>query len=165
VERLKAAVARREELFLTFDPVSMEILDAQPASGQPPASDSSMILSPSRAAKPLADVISEARALKEFRFLASQKSIPFDYPPNCCWSRAHQMARLMAGNGIASEKYWNFGSGWSAGKFTIKTPTPSGKSHTSNGSTTSRRSSRCETPPETRFGESWIHRCSQNPYR
>lgn len=45
-----------------------------------------------------------------FDFLASQKHIPFNYPEDGCYARAHEMARLMEEKGIASGKTFIEGS-------------------------------------------------------
>ncbi|MDX2138701.1 MAG: protein-glutamine glutaminase family protein [Chloroflexota bacterium] len=36
--------------------------------------------------------------------------IPFTYPDDGCWGRAHEMARLMIGQGVQPEKIWIYGS-------------------------------------------------------
>lgn len=36
--------------------------------------------------------------------------IPFTYPDDGCWGRAHEMCRLMGLQGVASEKVWIYGS-------------------------------------------------------
>ncbi len=40
----------------------------------------------------------------------SAPCIPFTYPDDGCWGRAHEMRRLMSDAGVASEKIWIYGS-------------------------------------------------------
>ncbi len=59
-------------------------------------------------------ILSETEAQEIFNILAKESHIPFDYPPDCCYSRAHEMCRIMKENGVECRKYWlydkNFGS-------------------------------------------------------
>lgn len=52
--------------------------------------------------------ITEDRANQLFKELAAQKQIPFDYPDDCCYSRAHEMCRIMNEEGIECRKVWNY---------------------------------------------------------
>ena len=53
--------------------------------------------------------ISPERANSLFREMASKAdSIPFDYPNDCCYSRAHEMCRDMQAEGIDCGKVWNY---------------------------------------------------------
>jgi hypothetical protein len=52
----------------------------------------------------------QANAL--FRDLANQPNIPFDYPDDCCYSRASEMCRVMKERGIPCGKVWNYGTGY-----------------------------------------------------
>lgn len=56
-----------------------------------------------------AKVIGTDAAVALFAQLASQKQIPFDYPVDCCNSRAHEMCRIMKEEGIECKKVWNYG--------------------------------------------------------
>lgn len=51
-------------------------------------------------------VLSKHEADATFKELAANKNIPFDYPVDCCYSRAHSMCAMMKAKGIESEKYW-----------------------------------------------------------
>lgn len=51
-------------------------------------------------------ILSESAAQKLFDLLDKESHIPFDYPPDCCYSRAHEMCRIMAQNGVECNKYW-----------------------------------------------------------
>jgi hypothetical protein len=53
--------------------------------------------------------ISQSQADAEFKKLAATAdSIPFDYPYDCCYSRAHEMCRMMEEDGIDCGKVWNY---------------------------------------------------------
>jgi uncharacterized Zn-binding protein involved in type VI secretion len=53
--------------------------------------------------------VSEAEANELFRqFVAASDRIPFDYPADCCYSRAHEMCRMMQAQGIDCGKVWNY---------------------------------------------------------
>lgn len=45
-----------------------------------------------------------------FADLASQGHIPFNWPRDGCFARAHEMRRLLAERGIESRKAWNYAS-------------------------------------------------------
>jgi Glutaminase len=56
--------------------------------------------------------LTAAQANDLFREMAAQQSaIPFDYPDDCCYSRAHEMCRQLRARGIPCGKVWNYGSG------------------------------------------------------
>lgn len=50
--------------------------------------------------------LSEKEVKTLFAELAAAKTIPFDYPVDCCYTRAHVMSAMMEAKGIKSEKYW-----------------------------------------------------------
>ena len=52
--------------------------------------------------------LTELEARRLFNELAANKNIPFDFPPDCCFSRAHSMCRMIEQKGIACEKIWYF---------------------------------------------------------
>ncbi|HKR11881.1 MAG TPA: protein-glutamine glutaminase family protein [Pyrinomonadaceae bacterium] len=56
--------------------------------------------------------LSKAKADEMFKTLASQNHIPFDYPDDCCYSRAHEMCRIMKAEGVDCRKVWNYGQGF-----------------------------------------------------
>jgi hypothetical protein len=51
--------------------------------------------------------LSEAQAQALFEDLARLDYIPFDYPRDGCFARAHEMSRIMAERGVASGKVFN----------------------------------------------------------
>ncbi len=57
-------------------------------------------------------VSSPAEAQELFDELRNQPQIPFDYPVDCCYTRAHEMCRLLEAKGIECRKYWLFEEGW-----------------------------------------------------
>ncbi|MGO1055069.1 protein-glutamine glutaminase family protein [Crossiella sp. CA198] len=63
--------------------------------------------------------VSYAQVVQMYRLVAGQTAcsanptapgIPFTYPDDGCWGRAHEMARLMIANGITPDKVWIRGS-------------------------------------------------------
>jgi len=56
--------------------------------------------------------LSVADAQKLFDKLAKDKNIPFDYPLDCCFARAHEMCRLLIAEGVECNKTWYYSSGW-----------------------------------------------------
>jgi hypothetical protein len=53
--------------------------------------------------------LSAAEAGQVFHDLAAQPQIPFNWPRDGCYARAHEMGRIMAEKGIESRKVWNYG--------------------------------------------------------
>lgn len=76
------------------------------AKKQPPAKDK-----PQEPVKK-ADALSEAQIL--FNELANDNNIPFDYPRDCCFARAHEMCRQLEAKGIECGKTWYYSAGWPA---------------------------------------------------
>jgi glutaminase-like protein len=56
--------------------------------------------------------LTEQEAKQVFNEIAANRNIPFDYPVDCCYSRAHSMCRTMELKGIESEKIWYFDQNW-----------------------------------------------------
>ena len=62
---------------------------------------------------PLQGTLTKDEARDRFKELAGKKdSIPFDYPDDCCFSRAHEMCRLLEAQGITTDKIWLFDEGY-----------------------------------------------------
>lgn len=74
------------------------------SSGIPPGAFSNFTNEPGTPGNP----ISEADATALFNELAGLDYIPFDYPVDGCFARAHEMSRIMAERGIASGKVFNY---------------------------------------------------------
>jgi hypothetical protein len=54
--------------------------------------------------------LTAAQAQALFDEMAGQTHIPFNWPADGCFARAHEMRRLMAEKGIEAHKYWNHAS-------------------------------------------------------
>lgn len=52
--------------------------------------------------------MAQAEAL--FKEMAGQTQIPFNWPRDGCFARAHEMRRLMEAKGIEARKAWNYGN-------------------------------------------------------
>lgn len=70
-------------------------------------------------AEALGTPVSYAQVVQMYRLVAGQTAcsanptapgIPFTYPDDGCWGRAHEMARLMIANGITPDKVWIYGN-------------------------------------------------------
>jgi hypothetical protein len=62
--------------------------------------------------KPLTP-ISQDRANALFKEMQSHANdIPFDYPVDCCYARAHKMAQMMKDEGVDCGKVWNYAPGY-----------------------------------------------------
>lgn len=57
-------------------------------------------------------VLTEKEANDIFDELAHNKEIPFDYPVDCCYSRAHEMCHIIESKHIQCRKYWLFDKDW-----------------------------------------------------
>jgi len=64
---------------------------------------------------PSKDVLTEDQAKALFDELKNQPQIPFDYPVDCCYTRANEMCRIMESKGTACRKYWLFDEKWGEG--------------------------------------------------
>jgi hypothetical protein len=54
-------------------------------------------------------------------FKNDRPDIPFNYPVDCCYTRARQMANEMEGSGVTVGKVWNYASGHPSA--TLRVPT------------------------------------------
>jgi hypothetical protein len=66
--------------------------------------------------------LAQAEAL--FADMASHAYIPFNYPDDGCYARAHEMCRLMQAKGVECGKAWNYGNDFENGTPTLKVDTP-----------------------------------------
>jgi hypothetical protein len=57
-----------------------------------------------------ANPLTQAQAEALFKDLAGQKHIPFNWPADGCYARAHEMRRLMDLKGVESAKTFNYGN-------------------------------------------------------
>ncbi|MCX7097735.1 MAG: protein-glutamine glutaminase family protein [Methylococcales bacterium] len=74
------------------------------------------------------NTLSEKEANQLFKELKANKNIPFDYPVDCCYSRAHSMCRTIENKGIGCQKLWYFDQGWGTndGKASLHPHKPDG---------------------------------------
>jgi uncharacterized Zn-binding protein involved in type VI secretion len=69
--------------------------------------------------------VSPEKANALFREMASKAdSIPFDYPTDCCYSRAHTMCHDMQSEGVACGKVWNYQNPGPPGGPALRVKTP-----------------------------------------
>jgi hypothetical protein len=94
-----------------------EIIAVKPVAG--PLAEAAVVGVPPPVVMGPPSVVSAAQAMQMFNMVASQTCcpqttpvpcIPFLYPDDGCWGRAHEMCRLMIASGIQPEKVWIFGS-------------------------------------------------------
>jgi hypothetical protein len=63
---------------------------------------------------PLKATLTTEQASEQFRKLADAPNIPFDYPVDCCYSRAHAMCAMLEKAGFISEKYFFYRANYPA---------------------------------------------------
>src|SRR2546425_191015 len=86
------------------------ILDDLRQAPAPFAARPAMMVMP--AAGPLGNVplsaagVTPQQAQQLFALVASQSYIPFKYPDNGCWGRAHEMCRLIIASAVQPRKVW-----------------------------------------------------------
>jgi hypothetical protein len=117
---IREAARRGETLAVTLAD-NFEILDARLFGRPLPVA---LIPAPRGLAKARRKCISRERAQQLFDLVAARTCnpytapppcIPFQFPDNGCWARAHEMARLMIENGASPRKIWIYGN--------LRTPT------------------------------------------
>lgn len=59
-----------------------------------------------------------------FEDAKANDKIPFDYPLDCCYSRAHEMCRQFESKGVECGKAWFYGEEFAAGGASLKAATP-----------------------------------------
>ncbi|HYT87982.1 MAG TPA: protein-glutamine glutaminase family protein, partial [Gemmataceae bacterium] len=120
---LQNAQAQGGEVFVTETVNDHEIIDVRPAfpfaaavAGPPAAGGLPPPGAPPMAA---ASIVTPARAQALFNLVNAQTCnalapavpcIPFLYPDDGCWGRAHEMCRLIIGQGETPEKVWIYGT-------------------------------------------------------
>jgi hypothetical protein len=120
---LQAAQEQKTMVLVTETPDQHEIMDVRHLPGTRAFAE--MIASPTAAPEPKQIPVTPAKAQELFDLAnskiccpASPKApcIPFLYPDDGCWGRAHEMCRLMIASGTQPEKVWIYGN--------LHTPTP-----------------------------------------
>jgi hypothetical protein len=61
---------------------------------------------------PLSHPMSPEKAQEYFDKFKNDPNIPFDYPIDCCYTRAETMTDQIAADGYSCGKVWNYGSGF-----------------------------------------------------
>jgi len=69
--------------------------------------------------KPIAKNDESAKAQALFDELVNDKNIPFDYPLDCCFARAHEMCRQLEAKGVKCGKTWYYSAGWPNGHLSV----------------------------------------------
>jgi hypothetical protein len=117
LEILEAARLDRGAVVVTETPDTHEIFDVRRSSNAP-AGNTPGTAAPTGPATASASSISEEEAKKLFTAMntktCSPKApslgcIPFQYPDDGCWGRAHEMCRLIIAEGKATGKVWIYG--------------------------------------------------------
>jgi glutaminase-like protein len=94
------------------------IIDVQPALGPAGSRFPGLTGTPPAKTEPPATCITEQRAKQLFALCAATTCapntvpppcIPFMYPDNGCWARAHEMCRLILAQGVQPKKVWIHG--------------------------------------------------------
>jgi Glutaminase len=67
------------------------------------------------------DVLTEQQAADLFKKLKNTKGIPFDYPDDGCFARAHKMYQIISDSNYNSQKIWNYGIPYGTGALTVIT--------------------------------------------
>jgi hypothetical protein len=123
LDALQAAKEQRTMVVVTETPERHEIIDVRPLPRTRAFAE--LIAPPTAAPEPRLIPITPTKAQELFNLVntkmccpASPKApcIPFLYPDDGCWGRAHEMCRLMIANGTQPEKVWIYGN--------LHTPTP-----------------------------------------
>ena len=112
---LKAAQANGAWVAVTETPMDHDIFDVTPVpKGREPPPTSAA----SEEGASIQAVVSLAQAQRLFNLMNSRvccpagagvPCIPFGYPDDGCWGRAHEMVRLMGLEGVQADKVWIYG--------------------------------------------------------
>jgi hypothetical protein len=80
---------------------------------------------------PMSHPMTPAKAQEYFdKFKSQQDQIPFDYPVDCCYTRAEVMADQIAADGYSVGKVWNYASGYPNATLTYDSDkVPGGQGH------------------------------------
>lgn len=101
---LQEACRQGHLVLVTETPDEHEIVDVRVDSGP---FDAGLAGAPGLAGA--ASEVTPEVAREWFARLARQEHIPFGYPDDGCWGRAHEMCRIMAAEGVAAGKVWIYG--------------------------------------------------------
>lgn len=117
---LTASARQQAPVLVTYALDRPEIVDVRPApkQGAGPAPTPAANPAPADSAPPAQSGISPQEAQRAFNIAATPNCpaanptapcIPFQYPRDGCWGRAHEMCRLLIAAGFAPRKVWIFG--------------------------------------------------------
>jgi hypothetical protein len=90
-----------------------QIIDVRPDLAPFPVGPAMLVIPPAGplgSLAPAAAAVTPQRAQQLFNLVASQPHIPFMYPDDGCWGRAHEMARLIIADGVQPRKIWIYGN-------------------------------------------------------
>ena len=88
--------------------------DTKPGSAKSPEPSRSTKPSSGADKEPEKKVDEKAKAQEMFDELANDKNIPFGYPKDCCFARAHEMCRQLEAKGVKCGKTWYYSADWPA---------------------------------------------------
>jgi hypothetical protein len=116
LDLLKLGLQTKKPLLVTEDDDRHEIVDVRDAGGlEPPKVEAAQ---PEPEVSGVVGGISLRRAGEIFDLVSAQTCapraptnpcIPFLYPDDGCWGRAHEMARMVSAEGVAVRKVWLYG--------------------------------------------------------
>lgn len=120
VEALRSAQRQKIPVLVTQRPDGPEIIDVRPATFPmfARARASSAELPPVPADPVESTAVTFSQAQRMFDLVNAQSCptivtglacIPFLYPDQGCWSRSHEMCRIMIANGVTPFKVWSYG--------------------------------------------------------
>lgn len=121
LDRLKSAHGSGARVAVTEDPSSHEIIEVSVLTGLGGAPAPESAVPGPEAGRDMVALaaIPLAQAQRLFDLMNSKvccpsgpaaSCIPFGYPDDGCWGRAHEMYRLMANGGVACNKIWIYGN-------------------------------------------------------
>lgn len=102
---VKEAIEKGRPLYIISDRDTREIKRVHMASGELPFATEQVEETPFSGPE-----VSLSAASAAFGKVRSASDIPFSYPDNGCWGRAHAMYRIMLDEGITASKIWHYGN-------------------------------------------------------
>lgn len=112
----------RKEWQSRNQPLKPEVLESAAGPGTRP-----MTLGPhvgGSISNPSKKSVTPQEANELFKDAKANEKIPFDYPLDCCYSRAHEMCRQFESKGVECGKAWFYGEEFAAGGASLKAATP-----------------------------------------
>lgn len=109
---LQAARQHGVAVLVTETLENHEIIDVRPSSlpfVRGPVGMMMLPAGPSFNFSVAASIVTPQRAEQMFSLVANQSYIPFKYPDDGCWGRAHEMCRLIIANDVHPRKVWIYG--------------------------------------------------------